>query len=211
MAYTVGEWVRYDDPSNMDFNQIRWRPLAGRGRMPRYAWVQIPDGMWSSNISCTKANGYPSGCGQRILPEGVQWIQIQFGWSYGERSKAVSNPGLPGGVGFSPRYHEAVPDVARQTGDPCAAQGSFRPASVFQFTHPAHAEVLNTAVNPRTGMAEKYWTLLAQGAMCAIPEVDVGAAAKIRTFYAIASDGTYTADAGWKARMGPSGPYFTKE
>jgi hypothetical protein len=82
---------------------------------------------------------------------------------------------------------------------------------VGQFTHlPAH-EVLSSAINPRTGQPEKNFTRLAVGAACSIPEDALGAAAKVRDFYVINSDGTYTKSSGWVARMAADGPQFVKE
>jgi hypothetical protein len=83
---------------------------------------------------------------------------------------------------------------------------------VGQFTHPEAHEVLSSAINPRTGQPEKNFTRLAVGAACNIPEDATGAAAKVRTFYTINSDGTYTQSAGWVARINTDGlPHFVKE
>jgi hypothetical protein len=169
--------------------------------------------MWSSSLSCQKASEQkqtPQGtvnCPQRLEPSGTQWIQIQWGWTYGERQVMT---GL-GPTGFSPRYHQSVPNVAAQTGSPCDPPGSFRPASVNQFTQQPGHEVLNTDINPRTGQPEKNFTKLAEGQACSIPEDAAGSLPKVRTFYTINANGTYAESKGWVARMGANGPYFVKE
>jgi hypothetical protein len=175
------------------------------GRRARYALVQIPNGMWSTDQWCIMP-------GNVFKPSGSQWLQIQWGWSYPERFKWLNQ--VNGTPGWVLRVQVAMPNI------PADKANGDKPALTGQFGHIAADEVLNTATNPITGQPEKNFTRLDVGVNCYIPQMESGSAFQKRTFYTITDNGgtgtgpsraTVTASANWVPVMTASGPVFQQQ
>lgn len=187
----LNEWGRNNA------GEILWK--GSLGKRARYHQVKIPDGMWSTGLFCV-TNG-------EITPQGTQWIQVQYGWSYHERLRWTQQS-VDSGKGW-PIFHIPVPNIP-----PDPATGN--PGQASQYGHPANEEVLNTAINPRTNQPEKNFTRLAVGQNCFIKERENFSAEQLRDFYTMPT--TYsgpstkaTVSRGWVARIGADGlPAFVK-
>lgn len=181
----LGDWGRTSN------GEILWR--GNLGQRPRYHIVKIPNNMWSSQLFCVQ-NG-------QIKPSGTQWIQVQYGWSYHERLRWTTHSQATNqGTVVT---HIPVANIPSRMGD---GQDGF-PGLTNQYGHPAGDEVLNTAINPRTGQPEKNFTRLAVGQFCYIKEIRDGSATQLKDFFVMptAVGGQAVVSKGWVAKIQPDG------
>lgn len=198
MSNQIGDWAR-----KPDFNEIGY--TGALGQRPRYAIVQLPNGMWTTDQWCIMT-------GNVFKPSGSRWLLVQFGWSYHTRFRWSTR--AAGGPFWREITHVSIPDIAAEPNN------GKKPALVGQYGHPPSEEVLNTAINPITGQPEKNFTRLAEGQQCWIPQDKVLATRTPKTFYSITDNGgtdvgparaTVTASQNWVAVINASGlPEFVQ-
>lgn len=175
------------------------------GQRARYAIVQLPGGMWTTDQWCIET-------GNVFKPSGSQWLLIQYGWSYESRFKWSNR--AAGGPFWREIKHTSVPNIDAQPNN------GRRPALVSQYGCLLEDEVLNTAVNPITNQPEINFTKLADGQECWIAQTKAFSAHVKKTFYSIVDNGgeitgsgraTVTKSENWVAVMTNGVPVFVQQ